>query len=451
MGTAPLAELHTHLLGCIEPDDLLDYIAFREFTWDQYEERMQRAYGVSPPLRETLDRHRNGDPGAAAEFAEIFVFGDDDAGSFERFNAKFNLLTHGTHLSAVARGDADALPLLVDEVLGYLTRVQANQAGQGIGYSEQRFMIGGSVGGEAARALLDPVLHAMTAPDAPLTNRLAISLPRWDPWPSWELAQQLALGPNGQAVTAVDFCVVEEGYPPKDKREFFAAVADFNDRHPDRSLAILYHVGESYTDKSIESAIRWVQEAAELGAHRLGHAIALGVDPRVHGEHTRTESVEERRDQIEYDLEHSDALARHSVPIDRAALADELVRLASREPGGLVTYSYDTDRLDEIRGRQDFAMERVRAAGAVVEVCPTSNRRIGGISDPSHHPVHRFLERGLPFVVSSDDPGILGVTLDDELDWVAATAGLDFDARRDLAASSWRYRSEVLSGREPRA
>ena len=46
--------------------------------------------------------------------------------------------------------------------------------------------------------------------------------------------------------------------------------------------------------------MRWVHESAELGAHRLGHAIALGVDPDAYGVHRRRETVSERLDQIAY-------------------------------------------------------------------------------------------------------------------------------------------------------
>jgi adenosine deaminase len=92
-------------------------------------------------------------------------------------------------------------------------------------------------------------------------------------------------------------------------------------------------------------------------------------------------------------------------------------------------------------------MERVRATGAVIEVCPTSNLRIGGIGDPAHHPVHRFLEAGLPVVVASDDPGIFDTTLADELDWVVRAAGLDAEAARALWMRAWDARSEVVSGR----
>ena len=260
--------------------------------------------------------------------------------------------------------------------------------------------------------------------------------------------QELALGPHGESVTGVDFCYVEEGFPPKDKREFFAAVHEFNERHPERALAILYHVGESFTDKSLESAVRWVHEAAAFGAHRLGHAIALGVDPGVYGAHERSESVDERLDQIGYDLEHAEGLRARGVRVDESALARERDALRAGPRDHRVAHVYDAARLADVRARQDFAMARVRATGAVVEVCPTSNLRIGGIADPLHHPVHRFLEAGVPFVVASDDPGIFDTTVRDELDWVAREAGLEGGAVDGLIERAWSSRSEVLSGRE---
>ena len=223
---------------------------------------------------------------------------------------------------------------------------------------------------------------------------------------------------------------------------------DFNRRHPERALAILYHVGETFEDKSLESAIRWVQEAAELGAHRLGHAIALGIDPDAYGAHARTETASEHIDQLGYDLKHADALRRSGVPIDEVAIESEIGHLRTLPGDTELTVEYDAPRLEEVRRRQAFAADRIKATGAVVEVCPTSNRRIGGIDDPDHHPVHRFLEWGVPFVVGSDDPGIFDTTLADEIRWVVDTAQLDPAAFDEIAARGWRYRSEVMSGRE---
>jgi hypothetical protein len=227
-------------------------------------------------------------------------------------------------------------------------------------------------------------------------------------------------------------------------------VHEFNAAHPARALSILYHVGESFSDKSLESAVRWVQEAAENGAHRLGHAIALGVEPECYGRHQRKESVAERRDQLAYDLIHAAGLRRHGVPVDPAAIERQLDELRAAPADQLVAQHYDAERLAEVGRRQDYAMECVRATGAVIEVCPTSNRRIGDIDDPGHHPVHRFLEHGLPVVVASDDPGIFDTTLESEIEWVERHAGLERDQAEDLTHGAWSYRSEVLSGREGR-
>lgn len=436
-----LAELHLHLYGCVRPADLLRHLAMRErIRWDRYEEHMHAAYGVVPPTREVVERYRRGDPDAEAHFAGLFVFGDADAGNFDRFQAKFNLLGAGSALTDKRSGPAD----IQAEVAGFTTGIRADHARNGIRYAETRVLLGPTLAGPRDRAVLDTLLAAYDVPDAVTTERLALSLSRDDPWAGWDRVQELALGPHGAAVTGVDFCFFEEGFPPKDKAGFFAAVHEFNAAHPDRALAILYHVGESFRDKSLESAVRWVHEAAELGAHRLGHAIALGVDPEVFGAHTRAEPVAERRDQIDYDLAHADGLRAAGVPVDAAALRTELVSLPA---AGTVPAVYDAARLDEVRRRQDFAMSRIRAAGVVVEVCPTSNRRIGGITDPAHHPVHRFLAAGLRVVVSSDDPGIFGTTLHDELDWVCRHTGGGAELREHLVETAWASRSEVLTGR----
>jgi hypothetical protein len=437
-----LADLHLHLYGCIRPADLLRHLATRkDVRWDWYEDHMRTAYGIVPPTRDVVERHRRGDPDAAAAFAELFLFGDRDAGNFDRFQAKFNLLGAGSALFDRAAPLTD----IRAEVAAFTAGIRADHARHGVTYAETRVMLGPTLAGPRDRAVLDTLLAGYDAPGAATTERLALSLSRKDPWAGWDRVRELALGPHGAAVTAVDFCFFEEGYPPKDKAGFFAAVKDFNAAHPDRALAILYHVGESFRDKSLESAVRWVQEAAELGADRLGHAIALGIDPEVFGAHTRTEPVAERRDQIAYDLAHEPGLRAAGVPVDPAALRAEADALPAE---GTVPIGYDAARLDEVRRRQDYAMSRIRATGAVVEVCPTSNRRIGGITDPAHHPVHRFLAANLPVVVASDDPGIFGVTLDDELAWVCAQTGGGGELRDHLVATAWRSRSELLTGRE---
>ena len=115
------------------------------------------------------------------------------------------------------------------------------------------------------------------------TARYLISLPRWAPLECYKLVQRL-LDENEDLIPTIvglDFCHFEEGYPPASTRAFFRRLRHDNERHPERALDVAYHVGESYFDKSLESAVRWCHQAAELGALRLGHCTALGLDPEV--------------------------------------------------------------------------------------------------------------------------------------------------------------------------
>ena len=277
--------------------------------------------------------------------------------------------------------------------------------------------------------------------------RLAVSLPRDNPWPDWEVTQDVALGPYGHLLTGIDFCYLEEGHPPKEQRSLFEEVKEFNRRHPKRALAILYHVGESFNDKSLESAVRWVHEAAEMGAHRLGHAIALGVNPGKYGIHSRDESVAERIDQLTYDLRHIEGLGRCGVEVDVQAATQELRQLSALSKEHRLRIDYDGRRLNELRSRQKFATQCIRSLGSVIEVCPTSNRRIGGISNAEHHPLVQFVANNAPFVVASDDPGIFDTTTANEVESAIAIAGLSKDSYDEIVERSWLNRSEVLVGR----
>ncbi len=56
-----------------------------------------------------------------------------------------------------------------------------------------------------------------------------------------------------------------------------------------------------------------------------------------------------------------------------------------------------------------------RERGAVFETCLTSNLQSGVISAPGAHPLRAMLDAGLNITLNTDDPGISGITLSDEL------------------------------------
>jgi hypothetical protein len=69
-------------------------------------------------------------------------------------------------------------------------------------------------------------------------------------------------------------------------------------------------------------------------------------------------------------------------------------------------------------------IERLAAAGVVVESCPTSNVVLGAVGGIEAHPLPRLIEQGVPVVLGTDDPLALGTTIAREYA-LAARLGLD--------------------------
>ena len=395
-------------------------------------ESYRRAYGCEP----NIDGIFNGNPDARQRLAATYYF--LQPGKFAAFQCAFDLVI------ALSRTDPD-------ELLEVTRRVVERQEA---GYAEYRMLLSfretRASFREKLKALCQGLEHASraTGKDA----RLAISLPR-DPATVFDLYRavrecQVADRIVAERLVAVDFCAMEEGYPPRDNERLFQEILADNRKRPQHALAILYHVGESFEDKSLESAARWVVEAARLGAHRLGHCVALGVPPEFYLGSTRREIVSERLDQIEFELREAGPLAEAGYEIDQAALEKEARKLAGAEPGRVIEVHYDSGRVRRARLFQNWAMQAVRETGAVIESCPTSNLRIAGLGSPEYHPLARFLEAELPAVIGADDPGILATGLEAELELVAGWNGVGHEQVARMKARALECTSPVLSGRQ---
>ncbi|TNF74233.1 MAG: adenosine deaminase family protein [Acidobacteria bacterium] len=59
-------------------------------------------------------------------------------------------------------------------------------------------------------------------------------------------------------------------------------------------------------------------------------------------------------------------------------------------------------------------MEHLTAADIPLEVCPTSNIRLGAVTDLESHPFDRLLRAGVPVTLNTDDPAFFDTTLSDE-------------------------------------
>jgi adenosine deaminase len=75
-------------------------------------------------------------------------------------------------------------------------------------------------------------------------------------------------------------------------------------------------------------------------------------------------------------------------------------------------------------------LERLVRDRVVLDVCPSSNVKLGLFPSLEAHPLAAFWEAGVNMTISSDDPPFFGTTLSEELRHVVRLAGL---TRNDLA------------------
>lgn len=92
------------------------------------------------------------------------------------------------------------------------------------------------------------------------------------------------------------------------------------------------------------------------------------------------------------------------------------------------------------RAVEDPALVDRLARGTVpLEVCPTSNERLGVVRSVAAHPVAEFVRRGVPVVVSSDDPSLFGTDVVHEHARLHREAGLSLATLGRLAAASFDH------------
>lgn len=165
--------------------------------------------------------------------------------------------------------------------------------------------------------------------------------------------------------------VNKEATPIRDLKPFFSLADTYG-------LGLSPHVGEG-TSNSLEENLDTIVDALDLGAKRLGHAI-----------------------------------------VSYMSLDDYL---GEKDAYGNV---YNSERIERLKAKQRYVLSLIKESGAVIEVCPTSNMVAHlGIQDISQHPIDRLVENRIPFIVCSDDYGIFGSPLRDEIYKLSKAKHLD--------------------------
>jgi hypothetical protein len=253
--TEKLAELHVHLGGCIDHRACLQMILnCADPQWDHYERTFEAVYGYPSNAKELVYRIANGDTEAEPLFKKVFEFGDGDGGLFSKFDAKFALILVGD-IAFRCLFDDQPIERGIQAIGPVIKAIHRTHQEQGLSHVETRLYLSNAVAPDKFKPFLEGVLKAYQAlPQTPITQ-LIVSLDRRDPMVFFPIVEEVALGPLGHLLVGIDFCSVEEGFPPKDLATFLRRLHGFNKINPHRALALVYHVGESFNDKSLESPV----------------------------------------------------------------------------------------------------------------------------------------------------------------------------------------------------
>jgi hypothetical protein len=391
------AETHLHLYGCITAEDLYEIAKDR---WQILEERLEwyslcyeKEFGLKPDYKSWWTSSQGFD-----DFKEAYLY--RNCNGFSKFQAKFNLV--------IALNPPDPRNMSLLECV--LKNDQKDKA-----LCEYRTFIppqlSDSLKEDYFLAAFQTVKGYSSSNFRPL---LALSLLRDDKiagehleWLSRFLQQH---GWTAEYLSGIDFCGDEAGHPPSLKKSFLQKLQEIN-KSSHRKIDILYHVGEMWDQTSLASAARWVYECAALGIQRLGHALALGLNPSTLAGTTSCESESDFRQHCSWLNLHQKELSDFGYPIEMQTWyrkhGESL--LAQKQ----IDWVYTAELAANIYSFQTALLKMIRRFNPIIEVCPTSNIRIANL-DPSDHPLRRFIDHDLRVTISSDDPGIFDITLNSE-------------------------------------
>lgn len=431
-------DLHNHLYGCLPAETLLRIGKKNQNPrWEVYLDSYERAYGIKINPKTFFEEYSE-----IQKFKSLYHF--NDKAPFLHFQAKFNLI-----IALVEFHDKEIREICKDVVV--------SNALDDVSYGEYRLMFGKEEPKESFLKKLMASCEGLQEGEAKAKSEgkliqamLAMSIHRdlnfekhYDWMKNWMEKESMIK----DYLVAIDFCHIEEGYPPKDKKTFFEQVLRDNNAEKSTALSILYHVGESFKDKTPFSAVRWVMEASQYGAHRLGHALALGIAPDYFLSEERTELVSERLDQILFDLENYHSILEFGTYFSKEELEEERKQLLKKDKTDTISMNMSSERTQFLHTFQDYCLSCISKTESVIECCPSSNLYIGMLENLGDHPIARFNDNGLKITIGSDDPGLFDTNLLREYEH-AHKSGVSEKDLKEIQNKSFQYKSTILSGRE---
>lgn len=182
--------------------------------------------------------------------------------------------------------------------------------------------------------------------------------------------------------------------------------------------------------------LRWVYDIpGELGVEAADATLAYALEHRTDalvGFGLGGPEIGVPRPQFERHFRTASAAGLHSVPhageTTGAQTVWDAVRLLGAQRIGHGCSAADDPALLAHLAEHDIT----------VEVCPTSNLATGAVERLEDHPLHAFVEAGVPVTINSDDPPMFATSLNREYEVAAGMLGLDEQGVADLARNAVR-------------
>ncbi|ERJ11893.1 amidohydrolase family protein [Haloplasma contractile] len=401
-------DLHVHLLQSLVVEDLFELAKdhYQEINWNRFGflDRYEKIFGKRLDPVRMMERAI--ETGSLDELKEVMVYEYEQDGNFDEFDIKsfFPMCVTGFYYDNY-------------DYYKVLQKIVDRHKKEGIKYIEYRNGFMFSYKEEWIEWHTNFARFFKEVSDDTFQAKYIIRIQDPELYPI--VKEMLELNEDLQGtIVGIDFTEIA----PEQVETLMEQVKHDQLTDPAHTVDVITHVGENYFDKSIESTIRWCHRWAELGAKRLAHCIVLGMDPEIQvsrQEHAHeSETVEERMNQIYYDLTYKNELESYGISVDAAALSKELEALKGKELTEKIRQSYNQERLDVCRKRQDFVIDQLTKLGTIIETCPTSNLCIGGVPSIETHPFSRLYKSNVNLAICTDDPGIFDQSIKDEVEFV---------------------------------
>ena len=433
MSNIEYIELHTHLYGSIPVETLFEIGKNNPSPrWNIFIEPYEKLFNIKIDPKNFFKEFDS-----AEKLKSIYYF--LNPAPFEEFQAKFNLII------ALSVFNKEEIKFIAREVLGDYAKKNSK-------YCEFRIMY------SPLATEVDYYEKTLAACEGlqegekiySCKGRLVVSLHRRGNYEEQYgfLKKMMEKNPViAKYLVGIDFCHIEEGNPPKEKKEFFKKVLLDNYKNSKNALSILYHVGESFIDKTHLSACRWIYESAVNGAHRLGHCIALGENLNKYYGKTREETREEFIDTNEFIINHFEDIKAHGKISDINYFKENLEKI--RYGTDTIVVMYDKIFVQNLDTFRKFVIEKLIKEKTIIESCPSSNYLIGMVDKYDHLPIKFFSETNLRLTIGADDPGILNTDIVKEYQ-ICREIHIKENYLNQIREVSKSYTSEILSGRVAR-